>query len=63
MKTNIGYVDRAIRVVLGLIIMAVAFDLRSEWGILGFFPLLTAYFGICPIYHWLHVSTFRPLKE
>ena len=63
MKTNIGYVDRAIRVVLGLLIMGVAFDLRSEWGIAGFFPLLTAYFGVCPIYHWLHFSTIRPLKE
>lgn len=63
MKTNIGYVDRVVRVVLGLIIMWVAFDLRSAWGILGFFPLLTAYLGICPLYHWLHVSTFHPVKE
>lgn len=63
MKTNLGYMDRAIRAVIGLIIVGVAFDLKSEWGIVGFFPLLTAYFGICPIYHWLHISTFHPLQE
>lgn len=63
MKINLGYVDRAIRAVVGLIIMGVAFQMRSEWGIAGFYPLLTAYLGICPIYHWLHISTFHPLKE
>ena len=63
MKTNIGYVDRAIRAVLGLIIMWVAFEQRSSWGIVGFFPGLTAYFGICPIYHWLHISTFHPTHQ
>jgi hypothetical protein len=63
MKTNIGYVDRAIRFVLGLIIMWVAFDLRSAWGIMGFYPLLTAYLGICPIYHLFHISTIHPLKQ
>ena len=62
MKTNIGYVDRAIRAVVGLIIMWVAFNAKSEWGIIGFFPLLTAYFGVCPIYHLLHISTIHPLK-
>ena len=63
MKTNIGYVDRAIRAVVGLIILVVAFEARSEWGIVGFFPLLTAYFGFCPIYHWLHISTFHPTPQ
>ena len=63
MKTNIGYVDRAIRAVVGLLIVVVAFDMKSEWGIVGFFPLLTAYFGICPVYHWLHISTFHPKPQ
>ncbi len=63
MKTNIGYVDRTIRAVVGLIILGIGFNRNSEWGIVGFLPVLTAYFGICPIYHWLHFSTFHPLKE
>ena len=63
MKTNIGYVDRGIRIVVGLIIVAVAFEAKSEWGLVGFLPLYTAITGICPIYHLLHISTFHPAQE
>lgn len=63
MKINMSYLDRSFRAVLGLFIMVVAYQHESAWGAVGIYPLLTAYLGICPIYHWLHFSTHHPLEE
>ncbi|MDB6070461.1 MAG: hypothetical protein JWL81_1632 [Verrucomicrobiales bacterium] len=57
MKKNVGKVDAVIRTLigLGLIVYGVA---NKNWiGVVGLVPLLTAYFGFCPAYCPLGVST------
>ena len=58
MPTNEGTADRALRVVLGIAILSLAFvGPRTPWGYLGFVPLLTGVFGFCPLYTLLHIKT------
>ena len=57
MKHNVGSVDRIIRVVLGLAIIAAGVYYRSWWGALGAVPLLTATIGWCPAYLPFGIST------
>jgi hypothetical protein len=46
MKSNIGNVDRIIRIVIGLGIGALGIAFRSWWGLLALIPLATAAVGI-----------------
>ena len=58
MPTNEGTADRALRVVLGIAILSLAFvGPRTPWGYLGFVPLLTGVFGFCPLYTIFGFST------
>ena len=58
MKTNIGKVERVVRVVAGVGILSLAFvGPQSAWGYLGVLPLLTGLLGWCPPYALLGVST------
>ncbi len=51
-------VDRAIRVVLGLALLAAAVTGRfAPWGWLGVIPLLTGLLGSCPLYTLLGIGT------
>jgi hypothetical protein len=64
MKTNEGTVDRALRVALGVALIAVGFAwVQGTAGIVvgtvGFVPLLTGLVGWCPIYTLLKVDTLR----
>jgi hypothetical protein len=57
MKKNVGQIDRVIRVVVGLAILGAGYYFKSWWGIVGFGPLLTAWFGYCPGYLPFGIST------
>jgi hypothetical protein len=58
LPNNLGSADRAIRVVVGLGVLALAFlGPRTPWGYLGLVPLATAFMGSCPLYTILGVST------
>jgi hypothetical protein len=50
MKCNVGKTDRAIRVVLGLAIIAAGVYFESWLGAIGIIPLATAAMGWCPLY-------------
>jgi len=51
MKANIGTIDRAIRIVVGLgLIGATLGGLIGVWGWLGIIPLATGIVRICPAY-------------
>lgn len=51
MPKNVGVIDRALRAVVGLILIALAvLDIFSPWGWVGVVPLLTAFVGFCPAY-------------
>ena len=58
MSVNEGTADRALRVVLGLAILSLAFvGPRTPWGYLGLVPLLTGAVGMCPLYTVFGFST------
>ena len=51
MKANVGTIDRAIRIVVGLgLIGATLGGLIGVWGWLGIVPLATGIVRICPAY-------------
>ncbi|MFA6013475.1 MAG: DUF2892 domain-containing protein [Gallionellaceae bacterium] len=58
MKCNSGTLDRALRVIAGLILIALAATgTIGVWGWIGVVPLLTGAFGFCPAYTLLGVNT------
>ncbi len=60
MKANVGNVDRAIRIVLGLALLSLLFILEGDaryFGLVGIVPLLTATIRFCPLYAILGVNT------
>ncbi len=59
MKCNIGKTDRIIRVLIGLIVIAVGVYLKSWWGAVGLVPLFTAAIGWCGLYTLFGMSTCK----
>lgn len=57
MKSNIGTIDRVIRLALGLAGIGIAVAGVSPWGWLGVVPLATGAIGICPLYLPMGLST------
>jgi len=57
MKTNVGSIDRIIRIILGLSILGAGYYYQSWFGLIGLVPLLTAFFGFCPAYLPFGLST------
>ncbi len=61
MTTNVGSIDRYVRVVVGLVLIGFALYYQSlpySWlGWIGIVPILTAVFGTCPLYSVLGIST------
>jgi hypothetical protein len=60
MSINVGNVDRTIRVVLGLALIAFALwsSVPYAWlGFIGIVPLLTGALGSCPVYSMLGIRT------
>jgi O-antigen ligase len=63
MKTNEGTIDRALRVVAGLGLMALAATgTVGVWGWIGIVPLATGLIGWCPAYTLLGINTC-PMKS
>lgn len=55
---NIGNLDRAVRIIVGLALIALAlFGEGMLWGWIGIVPLITAVIGFCPAYRLLGLST------
>jgi len=51
MKKNIGTLDEAVRIVVGLVLLSLVFlGPRTPWGWIGVVPLITAFVGFCPLY-------------
>ena len=60
MKPNVGTIDRAVRIVLGLGILSLLFILEGGarwWGLVGLLPLVTGLIAWCPAYALLGVHT------
>ena len=57
MKTNVGTVDRVIRIIIGLSILGAGYYYQTWFGLIGLVPLLTAFFAFCPAYLPFGLST------
>ncbi|WP_166255127.1 YgaP family membrane protein [Marinobacter salicampi] len=60
MSRNMGTVDRTVRAILGLVLIALVFiGPQTAWGWLGVIPLATAVVGLCPAYSLLGIKTCK----
>ena len=50
MKHNVGGIDRALRIIVGLAVIGWGVYAQSWWGAIGLIPLLTGVIGWCPAY-------------
>ncbi len=58
MKTNVGGIDRILRIAIGVALIALAATGSiGWWGWLGIVPLLTGVMGSCALYSLLGFST------
>lgn len=58
MKTNIGTVDRALRIIIGLLLIAGTLGgMIGWWGWIGVLPLATGIVGVCPAYMPFGINT------
>jgi hypothetical protein len=64
MKLNVGGIDRALRAIVGIVLIALAASGRiGVWGWIGVVPLLTAMVGFCPLYTLIGANTCAARKE
>ncbi len=58
MTTNEGFLDRALRIIVGLGLLSLVFiGPQTPWGWIGIVPLATGLIGYCPAYQLLGLST------
>jgi len=58
MKVNVGGIDRMLRIVIGLALIALSLGgVIGVWGWIGVVPLATAAFRFCPLYTQLGFSS------
>lgn len=58
MTRNVGDIDKGLRIVAGLVLLALGwFGPLGWWGLIGFVPLATGLIGNCPVYSLLGVNT------
>ncbi|MDO5091769.1 MAG: DUF2892 domain-containing protein [Cardiobacteriaceae bacterium] len=58
MKTNIGTIDRGLRIGVGALLIVLALMGKiGWWGWLGLIPLATGFVRFCPLYPLLGINT------
>jgi Protein of unknown function (DUF2892) len=58
MKTNVGPVDRVIRLTAGIALIGLTLTgVIGNWGWIGVVPLATSLFGYCPAYPLFGMNT------
>jgi Protein of unknown function (DUF2892) len=63
MKSNVGGIDRILRIVLGLVLIGLTLTGNiGVWGWLGLVLLATAAIGFCPLYPLIGFSSC-PMKK
>lgn len=59
MKENVGGIDKALRIVIGLAILIWGLAAGSWWGLVGIVPLATGLVNRCPAYMPFGISTCK----
>lgn len=57
-RANVGGIDRVLRIVLGIVLIALVFvGPKTPWGWVGLVPLLTGFLRTCPLYSLIGLNT------
>ena len=60
MSRNEGTLDRVLRVIVGLVLIALALTgTLTPWGWIGIVPLATGIMGVCPVYSLFGIRTCK----
>lgn len=62
MKTNVGGIDKVLRIVAGIALVGWALTGGPAWAWVGIVPLATGLVGWCPLYPLLGLSSC-PVKK
>ena len=58
MTANIGGLDRILRIIVGIALLAIVFvGPQTPWGWIGIVPLATGLMKFCPLYTILGINT------
>ncbi|HRP24956.1 MAG TPA: DUF2892 domain-containing protein [Thauera sp.] len=57
MKTNVGGIDKILRILVGVALIAWALFGGPVWAWIGILPLVTGLMGWCPAYMLIGVNT------
>ena len=58
MKSNVGGIDRMLRIVLGLVLIGLTLSgTIGVWDWIGVVPLATGFISFCPLYPLLGINT------
>ncbi len=58
MTANVGMIDKWLRIVVGVALIALAiFGVIGWWGYIGIIPLATGLFNFCPVYRLIGMDT------
>lgn len=60
MKTNVGGIDKLLRIIAGIALIGLTLaGMIGPWGWIGVVPLATGLIGFCPVYPLLGMSTTK----
>ncbi|HAP36379.1 MAG TPA: DUF2892 domain-containing protein [Bacteroidetes bacterium] len=63
MITNIGAIERPIRIALGLLITSLAFwGPETPWAYVGLIFVVTGFMKYCPIWHITGINTNKKIE-
>ena len=58
MTSNVGSLDRVLRIVVGVALLAMMFiGPKTMWGLIGIIPLATGLMRSCPLYSIFGLNT------
>jgi len=58
MTPNVGTIDKWLRIVVGIVLIALAiFGVIGWWGYIGIIPLATGLINFCPVYRLIGMNT------
>lgn len=64
MKTNVGGIDKILRMAVGVVLIGLAVaGIGTPWTWIGVLPLVTGVVGFCPAYSLIGVSTCPAKKH
>ena len=54
---NLGTADRALRALIGILLISLVYFVPTPWGWIGLIPLATAIISFCPLYLPFRLNT------